>query len=444
MRLARILFWPAVIIGSLLLSACSQQPEVEAAATAVIAIADAPSPTELALPTATPFPTILPPSPESQSEIEPAEKNHDLRYLQAAVTETLSDFTGISSYVIVDLESGERIAHNEDVAIAGMSLVKVPILVNIYSVLDSPPNVEQTKLITETTALSSNFAANLLLQEIAGRPDSYAGADIVTQSMRDLGQFNTFIAVPIDADPKPDRLNTVLTPANSRTDITTHADPFRQTTTGDLAGLLEMIYTCAQGNKGPLSELYDDKLTPEECREMLEMMQLNELARLLENGLPEDVPFSHKVGWIDDTHGDGGIVFSPGGDYIIVMALYGEEWLEWDDSAPLFERVSRQAYAHFNDPTVYDGVTLLPEPTPLPMTPTPDLPHAIVSGTQGIGLTVRQTPGGAELAILPEGSVLTLLEDAPIDQGGFLWQRVRTPDGDVGWAADAYFTLWEE
>ena len=52
-------------------------------------------------------------------------------------------------------------------------------------------------------------------------------------------------------------------------------------------------------------------------------MQLNELAKLLETGLPAGVPFAHKVGWIDDTHGDGGIVFSSGGDYLIVMALYG-------------------------------------------------------------------------------------------------------------------------
>jgi hypothetical protein len=177
---------------------------------------------------------------------------------------------------------------------------------------------------------------------------------------------------------------------------------------------------------------------------MLEKMQLNELARLLENGLPEGVPFAHKVGWIDDTHGDGGIVFSPGGNYIIVMALYTPEWLEWEESAPLFETVSRQAYAHFNDADAYKGVVLPPQPTPLPVSPTPDLPHAIVSGTQGIGLTVRDSPGGAEVAILPEGTVLTLLQEPLVDQNGYLWQRVRTPDGDVGWAADDFFTLWEE
>ena len=444
MFLDKNLLW-AFVLCILLVSACAKQPPAESAASPVEVETAEPTPTELPQVTAVPSSTPLSvPSPLVETETAPEQGRPGLRYLEAAISETLADFDGFSSYVVVDLQTGERIAHNEDVALAGMSLIKVPILINTYRVLDGPPDIEQTKLISETTALSSNYAANLLLQTIAGKPDSYAGADIVTQSMRDLGMYNTFIAVPIDGEPRKDRLNTVLTPANQRTDITTHADPFRQITTGDLAGLLQMIYSCAEEDDGPLRELYKEQLTAGECREMLEKMQLNELARLLENGLPDDVPFAHKVGWIDDTHGDGGIVFSPGGDYILVMALYTPQWLEWEESAPLFETVSRQAYAHFNDPDPYKGVILPPPPTPLPVTPTPDLPHAVVSGTQGIGLTVRETPGGAEVSILPEGTVLTLLEESPVEQGGYLWQHVRTPDGDLGWAADAFFTVWEE
>lgn len=359
----------------------------------------------------------------------------DLRYLQAAIEETLADFDGFSSYVVIDLASGERIARNDGVAIAGMSLVKIPILINIYRVLDLPLTAEQSKLITETTAQSSNFAANLLLQTIAGKQDAYAGADIVSQTMRDLGVFNTFIAVPIDADPKPDRLNTVLTPANQRTDITTYADPFRQTTTGDLATLLKMIYDCAENDAGPLREAYGEAFPAEECRDLVEKMKLNELAKLLENGLPDDVPFAHKVGWIDDTHGDGGIIYSPGSDYVLVMALYGQEWLEWEESAPLFERVSRQAYAHFNEPELYEGVELPPLPTAAPQTATPDYPHAVVMNTRGVGLTVRDTPGGGEVTVIPDGTILTLLPEDVITANGFSWQRVRTPGGDEGWAA---------
>ncbi|MDX1414554.1 MAG: serine hydrolase [Candidatus Promineifilaceae bacterium] len=429
----------------LALSSCGGNEDGQTADAVTTEATKIPLPTHTPLVRAEPTATAtLMPAPTTEPTPAATKNRYDLRYLRAAIMETLATFDGISSYVVIDLQTGERIVHNDEVALAGMSLVKVPILVNTYRVLDGPPGIEHTKLISETTALSSNFAANLLLQTIAGKQDAYAGADIVSQSMRDLGLYNTFIAVPIDAEPRPERLNTVLTPANRRTDITTHADPYRQITTGDLGSLLEMIYECAENNSGPLRELYSEQLMQSECQEMLQMMQLNELARLLENGLPADVPFAHKVGWIDDTHGNGGIVFSPGGDYIVVMALYTPEWLEWEESAPLFETVSRQVYDHFNNPDGYTGVELAPEPAPLPVTATPDLPHAIVSGTQGIGLTVRETPGGAEVAILPEGTVLTLLEEAPIEFNGFSWHRVRTPDGDTGWAADAYFKLWED
>ncbi len=426
----------------LLLSACGQNAApvvVETPATAVSTAQPSPS--------ATPEPAVAPTvtaQPTTQAAAAATIGPPDLRYLQTAVEETLAEFEGFSSYVVIDLATGDRIARNDGVAIAGMSLVKVPILINTYAALDLPLTAEETKLISETTAQSSNFAANLLLQMIAGRQDAYAGADMVSQSMRDLGVFNTFIAVPIDADPKPDRLNTVLTPANQRTDITTYADPFRQTTTGDLAALLAMIYECAEADAGPLREQYAQELTAEECQDLVEKMQLNELARLLEVGLPEKTPFAHKVGWIDDTHGDGGIVYSPGGDYLLVMALYDEGWLEWEESAPLFEAVSRLAYAHFNEPGLYEGVELPPLPTAVPQTPAPDLPHAVVSNTRGVGLTVRETPGGAEIVIIPDGTILTLLPAAPLEANGFTWQRVRTPGGDEGWAAVDYFTPWED
>ncbi|MFN2107760.1 MAG: SH3 domain-containing protein, partial [Candidatus Promineifilaceae bacterium] len=64
-----------------------------------------------------------------------------------------------------------------------------------------------------------------------------------------------------------------------------------------------------------------------------------------------------------------------------------------------------------------------------------DLPHAVVTNTRGVGLTVRDSPGGAELAVIPDGTILTLLPDGPVDFNGLTWQPVRTPGGDQGWAA---------
>lgn len=392
-------------------------------------------PTATATQTPTPPPTTaptLPPTPFTPP---------DIGYLQAASESTLADFPGLSSMLIIDLETGEQITHDPDLALAGTSLIKIPLLVETFRALNNPPGIEQTKLLTQTTSVSSNFAANLLLRDVVGSGDIFVGADILNQSMRDLGLYNTFIAVPYDLDPPPNRPQTYLTPANQRTDRTTHPDPFRQTTLGDLATLMTAIYTCAESNAGLLRDVYPDQITQAECQEILQLLTLNDLARLLENGLPEDVPFSQKVGWIDDTHGNIGIVYGPERDYLIGMALYAPGWLEWEDSAPLFEVISQLAYTHFNETNPY-AADVLRQPPQLNSTPTanptPPWPQAVVFGTQGIGLTLRQAPDGEKITILAEGTIISLLADTPEIRGDVSWRKVRTQTGEVGWVDDKF------
>lgn len=77
-------------------------------------------------------------------------------------------------------------------------------------------------------------------------------------------------------------------------------------------------------------------------------------------------------------------------------------------------------------------------PTP---TATPVVCRAIVDGTSGNGLTLRDVPGGEELAILPDGSVLTVLEDTPQESGGLAWRKVRLVGGDEGWVAEDFLTI---
>ncbi len=430
-----------------LLAGCQPEPPVTAVATPM------PQPTIHNSPTPIPQPTIhnsqftidysLFSTPTVTPSATPIPTPPPLSYLAAAIEQELADFGGLSSYVIRDLQTGAEISYQPDLAISGMSLLKIPILINAYRALDRPPDVEQRKLITQTTSLSDNYSANLLMQLAAGQPNTYLGADVVTQSMRDLGLYNTFIAVPFYADPKPDRPQTYLTPANQRPGVTTRPDIHRQTTTGDLAAMLEMLYTCAEDGRSPLLTLYPDEITQEECQDMLDMLELNDLVQLLEAGLPPGTVIAHKLGYVDETYGDAAIVYSPKGDYIIVLALYNPVWLEWDVASPIFARVSQLTYDHFNDPAAYPTAVLNAPPalrsSPTPY-PTPDLPQAVVSGTSGIGLTLRQTPGGAELRILPEGSVVGLLDVPPVALNGVTWQQVRTPTGEEGWVGAAFLT----
>jgi len=264
--------------------------------------------------------------------------------LEEMLNALLADFDGIPSLFIKDLQTGAELEINPDVAYAGMSVVKIAVMVESYRALDQPPNVEETKLLTETMTLSGNFTANLLLRDIIGNGDGYQGVENLTASMHYLGLINTFMATPYDEEVVPP---TIVTPANSRSDLYTQPDPYMQTTARDMGLLLEMIYQCGEGG-GALMVAYPGAFTPEECRQMLEMMRQNRIDSLIEVGLPPGTPVAHKHGWIGDTHADASIVFSPGGDFVLVVFLYHPEWLEWEISNPLISDIATATYNFFN------------------------------------------------------------------------------------------------
>ena len=256
----------------------------------------------------------------------------------------LEPFPGLGAYFVKDLRTGEELTRHADVAFSGMSIVKIAIMTVSFIYLDRPPTPDQTKILTETMTLSGNFTANLLLRYVIGDGDAYEGVQRLNVALHRLGLVNTFMAAPYDEDILPQRIHT---PANSRTDISADPDPFMQTTPQDMGLLLEMIYLGAQG-KGTLIAAYPEKITPAECQLMLELMKQNHIGSLIEAGVPEGTPVAHKHGWIGDTHGDAGIVFSPGGDYVLCLYLYQPGWLEWDTSAPLIARLSQAVYNFFN------------------------------------------------------------------------------------------------
>jgi hypothetical protein len=83
-------------------------------------------------------------------------------------------------------------------------------------------------------------------------------------------------------------------------------------------------------------------------------------------------------------------------------------------------------------------------PTPFPSpTPTPVLVRGMVDGTAGSGLSLRSEPSvnGETVSVLPDGSIITLLEEEPVEADGFTWIRVRTISNDEGWVAQQFLVI---
>jgi beta-lactamase class A len=250
----------------------------------------------------------------------------------------------IPGIFIKDLGTGDELAINAGVAYAGLSVLKIAILEETYRVLDPPLDLDVTDWLSDTMGVtSSNFKANLLLRDVIGNSDSYQGAENLTLSMHYLGLLNTFMAAPYDEEVSL----TIVTPANSDTDVTTEPDSTIQTTPLDVGLLLEMIYQCSHGG-GALMTAYPGAFTADECNQMIEWMNMNRIDSLTEAGVPVGTRVAHKHGFAGDTHADAALVFSPGGDFVFVVFLYRPEWLEWEESASLIADIATVTYNYFN------------------------------------------------------------------------------------------------
>lgn len=270
----------------------------------------------------------------------------DISELQKLIENRADRFPGWVSVFVKQVSADSEAISDPEIAFAGMSTMKIPIMLELYrSVLDQPPGIETTKLLTETMGLSGNFTANLLLRLIGGGAigNEWQGADQVTATLHDLGLRNSFMATPYDTERLP---RSYTTPANSRTDVSTNPDTHMQATAKDLALLLEWIVECSEG-RGTLLAAYPGQLTAEECQQMLEFMELNRKGILLETGVPEDTRFAHKHGFVDDSHSDVGVFWGPAGPYIVAVFIYKPGWIEWGISSSLMADISKASWDYF-------------------------------------------------------------------------------------------------
>jgi len=283
-------------------------------------------------------------SAELVVESQPAPQG-DIGLLRQLLETRLDGQPGLVPGIFVKgLKTGDELMINAEVAYAGLSVLKIAVLEEAYRSLEQPLDVETRKLISETMTESGNFTANLLLRDVVGDGDTYGAVERLTASMHRLGLGNTFMAAPYD---EKDLGVTITTTANTRADTSAGPDPFIQTTPLDTGLLLEMIYQCSHGG-GALMLTYPDTVTTDECRAMIQWMGQNPIDSLIEAGVPDEVEVAHKHGWISDTHADAGLVFAPGGDYVLVIFLHRPEWLQWEESAALIADISTATYRYFN------------------------------------------------------------------------------------------------
>ena len=269
-----------------------------------------------------------------------------------------SNFDGITEIFVMDLEKREDlnfayengINYDPGIAFTAASTVKIPIMVSVFRRLGEPTPQAAADLMKHMIEKSENPPADELMQTYL---DSTLGPTyFVTPDMQDIGLQNTFLAghfyygAPL--------LQRYSTPANQRFDYSTDPDVYNQTTTADLGMLLDDIYQCAQTGGGTFAAVFGSDISQSECQLMITYLTQNKIAALIQAGLPDGTNFGHKHGWVTETDGlihsiiDGGIVFSPNGNYIVVIAMYQPTQLIFDVGNFLTAQLSTAIYNYFN------------------------------------------------------------------------------------------------
>jgi beta-lactamase class A len=102
-----------------------------------------------------------------------------------------------------------------------------------------------------------------------------------------------------------------------------------------------------------LLAVFPGEITQEECRQMIEYLANNKIGVLIEAGVPDGTRVAHKHGWVSvngiiNTIGDAGIVYTPGGNYVLVVFLYHPQQLIWEPASKLIADLSRAVYNYYN------------------------------------------------------------------------------------------------
>lgn len=258
-----------------------------------------------------------------------------MKDLYRKIEDILKAYTGRWGIVIINQSTGDRLELNPDMVFPAASTIKVPIMYEIMrqaSVgmirLDAPLVVTDNfltggagilkelrsgltmtvrELVTLMIILSDNTATNMLID--------LAGMDAINQTMSGLGLKLTVLR----------RRMMDFEAARSGKENTTSA--------ADLALMFEIIHKNRE-----LPQTYGAL--------MLEILMRQQIQDKLPFYLPEERILAHKTGTLPGVEHDAGILFLPGGPYIICV-LTGDLSVNYE-GIQLIAWLGKTVYEHFH------------------------------------------------------------------------------------------------
>ena len=276
-----------------------------------------------------------------------------------------ASFDGRISFVVQDLANGTTCIRNPDEAYSTASLYKLIVLAEahrqqeagLFSFDERILGLRARTAIRSMIQASSNNTARALLTRL--------GLDAVAALPAQLGMGNTII---------------------EGEDYTT--------TASDIAHFFLQL----EGRQ---------LISPEADEAMLDVLLGQRVRDRIPALLPDNVPIAHKTGRLDHFAHDAGIIYAPGGAYVLVLLTEGSQnWNPGHEAIRQLAALSFTAYGDLPTPTPTPTATPTPTVTPTPtatVTPTPTptstpTPTATATPTPTPTVTPTPTPTAAPAA----------------------------------------------
>lgn len=269
--------------------------------------------------------TIL---PVAVSTDEPLAKISDAN-LKKIVETNLEGTSGYYAVVIKNLKTGEHFELNPDRVFESASLYKLWVMATVYDQEKSGQLNDNDELTESVQSLNQKFGLD---SEVAELTDGMIDYSVHNALEKMITVSDNYTALLLTSKIRLSSVDNFLKQQGFNKSSVGITGDEPATTASDMELFFEKLY---QG------KLADQEYT----QKMLDLLKQQKLNNKIPKELPDNLTIAHKTGELDTVSHDAGIVYSPNGDYIIVI-------MSDSDNPPAAENrisdISQAVYAYFN------------------------------------------------------------------------------------------------
>lgn len=258
----------------------------------------------------------------------PSPKIYPKDSLEGVVQSALEGTKGMYAVAIKNLKNGQNYYFNEHQVFDAGSLYKLWIMAEVFDQIKKG-NMKEADILSDSISnLNKKFK---ILEENAELKEGDISLNVADALKQMITISHNYAALLLTQKIKLSSVDLFLQKNGfSESSVGTDGDS-PKTTAYDIALFFEKLY------KGELT-------SQDYTSQMIELLKMQQLNDKLPMNLPDGVVIAHKTGEIDYFSHDGGIVFSPKGEYIIVV-------LSKTDNLPATEgrisQISKGVYDYF-------------------------------------------------------------------------------------------------